>query len=166
MKIILTAIALLISTTITVAQEPTPPASNPMLEEQKQIICSYWVKNAMYGVTQNLRGASKETKFITLEMVVEMIEHELGADALYLLDENYTPVERQWLISSTMFGYDWMQKWLLVNAMLSQLTGEEPPVLDPRFVAKRLEWLCHNNPEFYEPLIEHTNNLPKEESTS
>lgn len=142
MKIIFIAIALLISITSASAQTNAPL---PSFEEQKAGICSVWVKNAMYGATQKLRGAARETKFITLEILIEMIEHRLGADALYFIEEGYPPHERLWLVTSTLFGYDWMNRWLANNS--------GAPLPDPLLVQKAFGEVCLNAPQFYEPLI-------------
>lgn len=110
MKPILMAIGFMVSTAV---------FGNGLAEMGKTERCELWVRNAMYGATQFMRGASREVEYIPMSTLVEMVEHTggVGHAKLYILaDEGYTEDERQFLENSTLFGYDAMSKWKAHNA--------------------------------------------------
>jgi len=86
-----------------------------LAEMNKQERCEAHVSTAMYGATQQLRGAHRSFQYITEAVLIEMIEHRLGADKLYILQDDYTPEERDFLESASLLGYDRMEKWREVN---------------------------------------------------
>jgi hypothetical protein len=76
--------------------------------------CGLWSTNAMHGATQALRGAPRQIAYISMATLIEMVEHfgAVGIDKIYILDDpDYTREEREFLESSTLFGYDAMSKW-------------------------------------------------------
>jgi len=76
--------------------------------------CELWSTNAMHGARQALRGAPRQIQYISRATLIEMVEHfgAVGSDKIYILeDPDYTPEERAFLESSTLFGYDAMWKW-------------------------------------------------------
>lgn len=78
----------------------------------KQELCETWTETAMYGSAQYLRGAERTIQHIKREELMELIEHGKGHDKLYILDNNYTDNEKNFLISGTLFGYDKMKAWV------------------------------------------------------
>jgi hypothetical protein len=76
--------------------------------------CELWSTNAMHGAKQALRGAPRQIQYISKATLIEMVEHfgAVGIDKIYILeDPDYTKEEREFLESSTLFGYDAMSKW-------------------------------------------------------
>jgi len=76
--------------------------------------CELWSTNAMHGARQALRGAPRQIQYISIPTLMEMVEHfgAVGIDKIYILeDPEYTSEEREFLESSTLFGYDAMWKW-------------------------------------------------------
>lgn len=68
----------------------------------------------MHGATQAFRGAPRQIQYISRATLIEMVEHfgAVGIDRVYILeDPDYTREEREFLESSTLFGYDAMSKW-------------------------------------------------------
>jgi hypothetical protein len=80
--------------------------------------CELWSTNAMHGARQAFRGAPRQIQYISRATLMEMVEHfgAVGADKVYILeDPDYTSEEREFLESSTLFGYDAMSKWRATN---------------------------------------------------
>lgn len=114
MKTIAMALGLLFSTTV---------FGNGLAEISDTHQCTAWVRNAMYGATQSMRGASREVTFISRTRLVELLSPVQGAgrDKLYILaEEGQTQHEREFLEKSILFGYDAMLSWQTYNA------GREP----------------------------------------
>ena len=86
-----------------------------LAEMDKKERCEAHVSTAMYGATQQLRGAVRSFQYISLQMFVEMVEHKLGADKLYILQDDYTQEERDFLESASLLGYDRMTQWRKLN---------------------------------------------------
>jgi len=105
MKSVIVIVGLILSTTV---------YGNDLVNASKAERCDTWSMNAKHGATQFLRGASRQIQYISRPTLIEMIEHFGGvsSDKIYILeDENYTVAEREFLESSTLFGYDAMSKW-------------------------------------------------------
>ena len=85
--------------------------------------CASWAANAMHGATQAMRGASREVQYIPRSALGEMLAHtgRVARDKIYILaDDGYTEEEREFLETSTLFGYDAMSSWKSRNV------GKEP----------------------------------------
>ena len=105
MKSFVFMVGLILSTTV---------YGNDLVNASKAEQCDAWSMNAKHGATQFLRGAPRQIQYISLPALIEMIEHFGGvsSDKIYILeDENYSVAEREFLESSTLFGYDAMSKW-------------------------------------------------------
>ncbi len=57
--------------------------------------CEQWRFNAVYGAQQHLRGASRLVEHVRLEEFVALLEHQLDAKMLYVLEDETTPNERR-----------------------------------------------------------------------
>jgi len=80
--------------------------------------CVFWANNAMYGASQSMRGAAREVEFISRPRLLEMLmrTESVGGEKLYIVDEEgYTDIERDFLVNSTLFGYDEMSAWKTRN---------------------------------------------------
>jgi len=92
---------------------------NGLAEMNKTERCGAWVSNAMHGATQAMRGTSREVQFIPRNILGEMLAHSGGVtrDKIYILTEDgYTQEERDFIETSTLFGYDAMSSWKSRNA--------------------------------------------------
>ena len=81
--------------------------------------CSFWARNALYGATQFMRGASRDVEFISRDVLVEMMKDDrrVGREKLYILtEESDTEAERGFLEDAALFGYDAMSIWKARNA--------------------------------------------------
>ena len=89
--------------------------------------CAFWARNAMYGATQYMRGASREVQFIDRTTLLEMLKESsgVGREKLYILtEEKDTEAELGFLQDSTLFGYDAMSIWKARNADLQPVRDE------------------------------------------
>ena len=110
MKMIVLVLALLIS---------PPLFANGLMEIGEKDRCPEWVRNAMYGATQSMRGASREVEFISGNRLVELLAPvgEAGTEKLYILAiDGQTEFERRFLEESILFGYDAMSGWEAYSA--------------------------------------------------
>ena len=110
MKVIVIAFALLVS---------TAAFGNGLAEIDRTERCAAWVRNAMHGATQSMRGAAREVQYIARSALHEMLMRSGGVtnDKIYILaDDNYSEEEREFLEESTLFGYDAMSRWKSRNA--------------------------------------------------
>ena len=92
---------------------------NGLAELDKTERCAAWVTNAMHGATQAMRGAAREVQYIPRSALGEMLAHtgSVARDKIYILaDDGYTEEERDFLETSTLFGYDAMSSWKSRNA--------------------------------------------------
>jgi hypothetical protein len=97
----------------------TAAFGNGLAEMNQLERCTAWTTNAMHGATQALRGASRDVQYISRAVLFEMLEHSggLGSEKIYILaDDGYTDEERDFLETSTLFGYDAMSSWKSHNA--------------------------------------------------
>jgi len=81
--------------------------------------CSFWARNAMYGATQYMRGASRDVEFISRGVLVDMMKNDrrVGREKLYILtEEDDTEAVRGFLEDAALFGYDAMSIWKSRNA--------------------------------------------------
>ena len=105
MRTIVVIIGLLLSTMV---------FANDLAKMSPTERCDLWSINAMHGASQALRDAPRQIQYISKPTLIEMIEHfgAVGTDKIYILeDPGYTDEEREFLESSTLFGYDAMSKW-------------------------------------------------------
>ena len=105
MKTIVVIIGLLLSTMV---------FANDLAKMSPAERCDLWSMNAMHGARQAFRGAPRQIQYIPRATLMEMVEHfgAVGIDKIYILeDPDYTDEEREFLESSTLFGYDAMSKW-------------------------------------------------------
>ena len=105
MRLMIVIVGLILSTTV---------YGFDLVNASKAERCNTWSMNAKHGATQFLRGAPRQIQYISRPTLIEMIEHFGGVagDKVYILeDKNYTSAEREFLDSSTLFGYDAMSKW-------------------------------------------------------
>lgn len=87
-----------------------------MTKEEK---CEAWTSFAMYGASQQTRGAKREVQYLSTAGVMEMVEHGLGKDRLYLFkDDENTPEELAFLASGALSGYDKMVMWRATHTEL------------------------------------------------
>lgn len=117
MKVIVMAFGLLVSTTV---------FGNGLADIDKTERCAAWVRNALHGATQSMRGAAREVFYISRSALHEMLMRSgsVGRDKIYILaDDGYTQEERDFLEESTLFGYDAMTVWQSHNA-------DKPPSRD------------------------------------
>lgn len=70
--------------------------------------CQRWRDNALLGAGQQLRGASREVRYVNVPTLVEMIEHGIDGTKLFVMSGEYTPAERHFLEGSILAGYDRM----------------------------------------------------------
>ena len=70
--------------------------------------CERWRDNALLGAGQQLRGASREVRYVNVPTLVEMIEHGIDGTKLFVISGEYTPAERHFLEASVLAGYDRM----------------------------------------------------------
>ena len=85
--------------------------------------CKLWVSNAMYGATQNMRGASREIEFVPVNGLATFLSAtgSGGNKKLYILfKESDSDGERGEAEQAILFGYDAMSRWR------SQNTGRAP----------------------------------------
>ena len=73
--------------------------------------CEWHTKHALYGATQQLRGASRDVQFISREMVAALVEHQLGSEKLYIMNDDDTPEDLEIIRASVIEGYDSMRAW-------------------------------------------------------
>jgi len=110
MKVIVIAFLLLVSTVT---------SGNGLAETDRTERCAAWVRNAMHGATQSMRGAAREVQYIPRSALHEMLMRSGGVarDKIYILaNDGYTEDEREFLEKSTLFGYDAMSRWKSRNA--------------------------------------------------
>ncbi len=89
--------------------------------------CAFWARNAMYGATQNMRGAARDVEFINRTTLVELLKDGsgIGREKLYILiEEQDTDADLGFLEDSTLFGYDAMSIWKARNAELQPVRDE------------------------------------------
>jgi hypothetical protein len=85
-------------------------------DASKEEFCQAWTGNGIYGANQRIKGAAPVIKPITIEMLGAMIEHGLGDDALYVLNNpEYTEDEKEFIIESVINGYNAMNDILKSN---------------------------------------------------
>ncbi len=109
MRLIIVVLGLLASTAV---------CANGLAEVAGTERCVSWARNAMYGATQSMRGASRQVEFVTRASLLEMLTQSsgLGRDKLYILvEDNDSEDERGFLEQSTLFGYDAMSSWKMHN---------------------------------------------------
>lgn len=87
---------------------PSLALGSPWSGVPQEEVCTAYATQAMYGASQRMRGSTDEIRWINREMVIEIIEHELGADALYLMQDGLEPEEMAWVEEATLFGWNAM----------------------------------------------------------
>lgn len=109
-------------------------------EVDREDYCTAWAQNAMYGATQQLRGAKPIFRFINdYHVLLEMIEHEQGGDYLYVLaNDDYGPDHYFFLTKSILSGWSQMNDYRAAN--------KDVP-LDPGLWFRRFKGACMESRE-------------------
>ena len=82
-------------------------------ELSKDTICESWARNATIGGEHALMGHSRRLVPLTLEHIVELIEHRklFGIDGIPVLaDEHGTPEGKAFLEDSIFYGFDYVKR--------------------------------------------------------
>jgi hypothetical protein len=105
----------------------TAAFGNRLVDMSETDRCAYWARNAMYGATQYMRGASRDVEFINRTTLIEILKNSrvVGHEKLYILtQEGDTDDERGFDEKATLFGYDAMSSWKSRNAGLGPIRDE------------------------------------------